>query len=117
MVSMNTAVFMVVAIAATVASGVIPAVYAAQPADPNRFGKATSQFLADDRQMGIHSSDPSGDGRSDPDPRVGIGNVLNQGNPNDPIGGASKHPSDLVPVLCPPLTTDPRCTSQVDPGN
>ena len=88
--------------------GIVPAVYATSYGDPdntkNDFGEDASQNLATDKsddgrsEMGEHSSAPAGDKRS------GIGNVFNQGNPNedadDPIGENpnpgepdTKHPS------------------------
>ena len=45
--------------------------------------------------MGDHSSDPSGDGTSDPDPRVGIGNI--------------GHPADVADTLCPSTSMSELC--------
>lgn len=39
-----------------------------------------------------------GDGTSNPDPRSGIGNVFNPGDPKD--SDLSKHPSDTINELC-----------------
>lgn len=112
---MKTAMFMFVVIATTMASSVIPSVYADKPNDPSGFGEAASENLADDRQMGDHSSDPAGDGTNNPDDRSGIGNVLNQGDPKDDPD--SKHPSDLADALCPPGSTNSACTDEGDPND
>jgi hypothetical protein len=111
--SMKTVIFMFVALAAAMASTMVPAVYAAPPANPNGFGEAASQFLGDDRQMGGHAS--SLDGSPGEPGRLGLGNVLNQGDPKD--SDASKHPSDLAAALCPPGSSNSACTSERDPGN
>ena len=119
---MQTAVLTVIAIAATMVLGVVPTVYATDNTDRNDFGKDASENLATDKaddgrsEMGEHSSEPAGDKRS------GIGNVFNQGNPNededDPIGTDpnpgepdSKHPSDTGTRLC---TADPSNDACVD---
>jgi hypothetical protein len=76
--------------------------------DPQRndFGHGASH-LGQTNQMGEHYSDPSNDGRDDPDPRVGIGNVFDQGDPKDDLD--SKHPADTANRLCPSGSTDPLC--------
>ena len=104
----NKSIFLIVAIAATIASGVaiastvalgvVPAVYADKDTSKNDFGQKASEDLAKDGEMGQHSSDPSGDGTSNPDPRSGIGNVFNPGDPKD--SDLSKHPSDTINELC-----------------
>jgi hypothetical protein len=118
---MQTAVLMVIAIAATMVLGVVPAVYATtgnSDNDRNDFGQDASEDLADDRQMGEHSSDPSGDGTDDPDPRVGIGNVFNQGDPKDDDADPpdSKHPSDTGNRLCEGSDNE-ACTDEGDPND
>jgi hypothetical protein len=104
--SMQTSVLLGIAIAATMVLGVIPA-YASQgnsDDSKNDFGEQASQNLAQDGEMGEHSS-------SQTEPRSGIGNVFNQGDPKDdeqdPIGEDpngeepdSKHPSDTANRLC-----------------
>lgn len=112
---MQTAVLLGIAIAATMVLGVVPA-YASQgnSGSNNDFGQRSSEDLADDRQMGEHSSDPSGDGTSDPDPRVGIGNVFNQGDPKDDPD--SKHPSDTANRLCAGSNNE-ACTDEGDPND
>lgn len=69
-----------------------------QDTSKNDFGQKASEDLAKDGEMGQHSSDPSGDGTSNPDPRSGIGNVFNPGDPKD--SDLSKHPSDTINELC-----------------
>jgi hypothetical protein len=83
--------------------------------NPSGFGQSGSENLADDRQMGLHSSDPSGDGVSKSDPRVGIGNVFNPGDPKDST--LSKHPSDTASSLCTTFPGNTACMSELDPGN
>jgi hypothetical protein len=110
----NKSIFLVVAIAATMAAGigatmastVAPAVYADKDTTKNDFGQGASQDLAKDGEMGKHASDPSGDGKG-PEDRSGIGNVLNPGDPKD--SDLSKHPSDLFHALCPPGSTAKEC--------
>jgi hypothetical protein len=52
-------------------------------ADPPscNWGQLTSDSIADGFDQGGHSSDPSGDGLG-PEPRVGLANVVNQGDMN-----------------------------------
>jgi hypothetical protein len=59
--------------------------------NPSDFGQKASQDLAKDGEMGQHSSDQT-------EPRSGIGNVFNSGDPKD--SDASKHPSDTIDKLC-----------------
>jgi hypothetical protein len=59
----------------------------------NDFGEDASEDLADDGEMGTHSSDPA------PGKRSGIGNVQDQGKPDDDPD-TSKHPSDVGNALC-----------------
>jgi hypothetical protein len=120
----NKTIFLVVAIAATMATGigatmastVAPAVYADKDTTKNDFGQGASQDLAKDGEMGDHASDPNGDGTpgndnqhdsGDNNHRSGIGNVLNSGDPKDDPD--SKHPSDLFHALCPPGSTATQC--------
>jgi hypothetical protein len=78
--------------------------------DRNDFGEGASHLGQTD-QMGEHSSDPEDDGASDPDDRVGIGNVFNQGDPkeDDADPPDSKHPADTANRLCPEDSDDPLC--------
>ena len=117
---------MVVAIAATMASGivatlastVVPAVYADKDPTKNDFGERASQDLAKDGEMGDHSSDPNdndikgNDNQADPGPdnnhRSGIGNVFNSGDPKD--SDLSKHPSDTANSLCEQFPTNEACS-------
>jgi hypothetical protein len=119
---MQTAVLMAIAIAATMVLSVVPVVYATADNSNNDFGEDASENLATDKsedgrsEMGEHSSEPAGEKRS------GIGNVFNQGDPNededdsigeDPNPGEpdSKHPSDTGNRLC---TADPSNDACVD---
>jgi hypothetical protein len=104
---MKTAIFMFVVIAASMAS--IPAVYAAPPANPNGFGKAASQDLAQDGEMGAHSRAGGAAGSppfdSDGKPgRLGIGNV------RDAFG--LDHVSEIPATLCalPGQQNNPACS-------
>jgi hypothetical protein len=84
--SIQTSVLLGIAIAATMVLGVVPAVYASTDEEDtnsnNDFGEDSSQDLATDKaddgssEMGYHSS-------SQPVPRFGIGNVQDQGAPDD----------------------------------
>lgn len=118
----NKSIFMVVAIAPTMASGiaatmasaVVPAVYADSANGRSDFGKKASDDLANDGQMGEHSSDPSGDGKG-PEDRTGIGNVFNSGDPKD--APDSKHPSDTINKLCSLDPSNSACTDEGDPND
>jgi hypothetical protein len=116
-------IFMVIAIAATVASGVIPTVITAVYADSENgrsdFGEQASDNLAKDGQMGEHASDPNDDGTpgndnqhdsGDNNHRSGIGNVFNSGDPKDDPD--SKHPSDTANTLCDLFPTNTACTDE-----
>jgi hypothetical protein len=111
----NKSIFLVVAIAATMATGigatmastVVPAVYADKDNTKNDFGQGASQDLAKDGEMGQHASDPLPNEPGRETPRHGIGNVLNSGDPKDDPD--SKHPSDLFHALCPPGSPAPEC--------
>jgi hypothetical protein len=120
-----TSIFIVVAIAATMAAGIgstmasvaVPTVYADKDTSKNDFGEQASDNLAKDGEMGDHSSDPNdndikgNDNQADPGPdnnhRSGIGNVFNSGDPKDDPD--SKHPSDTANTLCPPGSTNTAC--------
>ena len=65
----------------------------------NDFGEGASH-LGQTGQMGDHSS-------SQNEPRSGIGNVFDKGDPKDDPD--SKHPADTANSLCPEGSTDPRC--------
>jgi hypothetical protein len=118
----DKSIFMVVAIAAAIASAVIPAaVYADSDNGRSDFGEQASDNIAKDGDMGEHSSDPDGDlikgnensedpGPEDNDHRAGIGNVFDSGDPKDDTD--SKHPSDTANTLCPTGSTDPLCTAE-----
>jgi hypothetical protein len=110
---MQTAVLMAIAIAATLVLGVVPAVYATTSGPPtntkNDFGEDASEDLADDGQMGEHSSDPA------PGKRSGIGNVQDQGEPDDDPD-TSKHPSDVGNSLCEGSDNE-ACTDEGDPND
>lgn len=83
-------------LAASIGISTTPA-FAENPKDssaPNTWGKASSEFLAKDREMGEHASDPGDLDPSSPS-REGIGNVARL------TGG--DHPSDIPGALC----TDP----------
>ena len=70
--------------------------------DPSDFGQKASQDLAKDGEMGQHSSDQT-------EPRSGIGNVFNSGDPKD--SDASKHPSDTIDKLCADNPDNDACKS------
>jgi hypothetical protein len=101
----------VAAIAAAMASGVIPTVIPAVYADSDNgrsdFGEQASDNLAKDGQMGEHSSDPLPGDDDREVPRDGIGNVFNDGDPKD--SDASKHPSDTANTLCATLPDNEAC--------
>jgi hypothetical protein len=103
---------MVVAIAATVASGVIPTVIPAVYADSENgrsdFGEQASDNLAKDGEMGQHASDPLPDQPGRETPRHGIGNVFNSGDPKDDPD--SKHPSDTANALCDQFPNNEACS-------
>src|SRR5215211_7745370 len=98
-VGMNSYRGIATMLALTLVAAIMTTTTAAFAQDPqeNNFGEGAS-FLGEGGQMGTHSSDPSGDGASDPDPRVGIGNVFDQGDPKDDPD--SKHPADTADRLC-----------------
>jgi hypothetical protein len=104
MVLMRTTVFMFAVIAATMASSVIPAVYAAAPNGRSGFGEAASEFLAKDGEMGDHAK--SLDGNGDEPGRLGIGNV------RDALG--VDHVSDIPDELCSQDPANSACTSNDD---
>jgi hypothetical protein len=117
----NKSIFMVVAaIAATIASSVIPvAVYADSDNGRSDFGEQASDNIAKDGEMGEHASNPDDDttkgndnnvDTGDNNHRSGIGNVFDSGDPKDDPD--SKHPSDTANRLCPTGSTDPLCTSE-----
>jgi hypothetical protein len=111
----NKSIFMVVAaLAAIVASGVvptvIPAVYADSENGRSDFGEQASDNLAKDGQMGEHSSDPIPGDDDRETPRSGIGNVFNPDDPKD--SDASKHPSDTANTLCDLFPTNTACTDE-----
>jgi hypothetical protein len=112
---LSTFAILAAIIATTVLGTTMTYAYAQANPGANDFGQLGARNLADDGQMGTHSSDPSGDGVSDPDPRSGIGNVFNPADPKD--SSASKHPSDTANTLCGLFPTNTACTSEVDPGN
>lgn len=119
---MQTTVLLAIAIAATMVLGVIPA-YASQgnsDDSKNDFGEHASQDLAQDREMGEHSSNPEPDLDPTSPSREGLGNVFNQGDPKDdeqdPIGEDpngeepdSKHPSDTINRLCETFPSNDAC--------
>jgi hypothetical protein len=74
----------------------------------NDFGEDASEDLADDGEMGTHSSDPA------PGKRSGIGNVFNEGDPKD--DSDSKHPSDTGNRLC-EGSSNSACTDEGDPND
>lgn len=65
----------------------------------NNFGEG-ARHLGQTGQMGEHSSGQD-------EPRKGVGNVLNEGDPKDDPD--SKHPGDLADALCPEGSNDPLC--------
>jgi hypothetical protein len=103
-VGMNSYVIMTIAtmmLVATIGITTTSTALAENPPDssaPNTWGKAASNFLAKDGEMGEHSSSFAGDSRS------GIGNVAKS---------VGDHPSDVPGALCSPPTppNDPRCVS------
>ena len=99
---------MFVAIAAAMASTMVPAVYAAPPANPNGFGKAASQNLAQDGEMGAHSR-AGGAAGSPPFDRDGKPGKLGIGNVRDALG--VDHVSDVPAALCSTAPSNPACVN------
>jgi hypothetical protein len=86
---------------ATVTLTISTTAFATSDPQQNDFGEGASH-LGTTGQMGDHSSEQD-------EPRAGIGNVFNQGDPKDDPEGDSKHPADTANKLCPEGSTDPRC--------
>jgi hypothetical protein len=97
----NTVVFGILAaiLVATITVTAATTVFAQNDPQRNDFGEGASH-LGTTGQMGEHSSEQT-------EPRAGIGNVFNQGDPKDDAD--SKHPADTANILCPSGSTDPRC--------
>ena len=73
-----------------------------QTDNPSAFGQGASSFPPGG--MGEHSSYFAGEDR------LGIGNVLNQGDPN--YSPLSKHPGELAEYLCTNYPNEPGCSPQ-----
>jgi Spy/CpxP family protein refolding chaperone len=84
---------------ATITFTLATTAFATSDPQSNDFGEGASHLGTTD-QMGEHSSEQN-------EPRAGIGNVFDQGDPKDDPD--SKHPADTANRLCPEGSTDPRC--------
>jgi hypothetical protein len=90
-IGMATMLTLTLVAATTIATISTPALATSDQQQRNNFGEGAKHIARGGDNdvtglMGEHSSDPSGDGRSDPDPRVGIGNI--------------GHPADVADNLC-----------------
>jgi|Tabmets5t2r1_1033131.scaffolds.fasta_scaffold217982_1 hypothetical protein len=103
-VLMTIATMMLVAIIGITTTTTVLAENPKDGSPANTWGKAASNFLAKDGEMGQHASNPGDLDPSSPS-REGLGNVARA------TGG--DHPSDIPGVLCSPPTppNDPRCVS------